>query len=91
MPFVYYRLADSIVSVENNHSNVLVQRRSIVTKNMNKKIIIIGGGAAGFAAASRLILNGFNNLVILEAEDRIGGRVHTIPYGKNVLDMGAQW
>ena len=58
---------------------------------MDKKIIIIGSGAAGFAAASKLIFNGFKNVLVLEAENRIGGRVHTIPYGANVLDMGAQW
>lgn len=58
---------------------------------MDKKIIIIGAGASGFAAASKLISSGFKNVTILEAENRIGGRVHTIPYGENVLDMGAQW
>lgn len=58
---------------------------------MEKKIIIIGGGASGFAAASKLISNGFRNVLILEAENRIGGRVYTIPFGANVLDMGAQW
>lgn len=58
---------------------------------MDKKIIIIGGGASGFAAASKLLSNGFNNVVILEAENRIGGRVYTIPFGSNVVDMGAQW
>lgn len=58
---------------------------------MEKKIVIIGAGASGFAAASKLIANGFHNLLILEAENRIGGRVHTIPFGANVLDMGAQW
>lgn len=58
---------------------------------MDKKIIIIGGGAAGFAAASKLLSNGYENVVILEAQDRFGGRVHTIPFGANVVDMGAQW
>lgn len=58
---------------------------------MNKKIVIIGAGAAGIAAATKLLANGFQNLVILEAESRIGGRIHTIPFGKNVLDLGAQW
>lgn len=58
---------------------------------MDKKIIIIGSGASGFAAASKLISNGFQNVTILEAENRIGGRVHTIPFGVNVLDMGGQW
>lgn len=88
--FGCYRFADSIVSVENKRSNELV-RRVLITKKMSKKIIIIGSGAAGFAAASKLISNGFENVVILEAENRLGGRVHTIPYGENVLDMGAQW
>lgn len=58
---------------------------------MNKRIVIIGAGAAGIAAASKLWANGFHNLLILEAESRIGGRVHTIPFADNVLDMGAQW
>lgn len=58
---------------------------------MNKKIVIIGGGAAGIAAATKLLSNGFQNIVILEAENRIGGRIHTIQFGENVLDMGAQW
>lgn len=59
--------------------------------NMNKKIVIIGAGASGIAAATKLFSNGFRNLIVLEAEPRIGGRIHTIPFGKNVLDMGAQW
>lgn len=58
---------------------------------MGKRIIIIGGGASGFAAASKLISNGFQNVVILEAENRCGGRVNTIAFGANVLDMGGQW
>ena len=40
------------------------------------KIIIIGAGASGLAAASRLIEIG-----IIEAENRIGGRIYTVPYG----------
>lgn len=58
---------------------------------MNKKIVIVGAGASGIAAATKLISNGFRNIVILEAENRIGGRVNTIRAGDNVLDMGAQW
>lgn len=59
--------------------------------NLNKKIIIIGAGAAGIAAATRLLSHGFRNLLILEAESRYGGRINTIPFGENVIDMGAQW
>lgn len=59
--------------------------------SIEKKVIIIGAGASGIAAASKLILHGFQNVLLLEAENRIGGRIHTIPFGANVLDNGAQW
>lgn len=55
------------------------------------KIIIIGAGASGIAAATKLYENGFANITILEAENRIGGRIHSLEYGSNVLDLGAQW
>ncbi|XP_034193646.2 uncharacterized protein LOC117610410 [Osmia lignaria lignaria] len=55
------------------------------------KIIIIGAGAAGTAAASRLIESGFENVTILEAESRIGGRIHTVEFSDNVVELGAQW
>ena len=34
---------------------------------------------------------GINNVILLEAEDRIGGRIHTVPFGDNRVDLGAQW
>lgn len=46
------------------------------------KIIIIGAGASGIAAACRLIEKGFKNVTILEAKNRIGGRIHTVNFGK---------
>lgn len=58
---------------------------------MDSKIVIIGGGAAGIAALSKLLETGFKNVVLLEAEDRIGGRIHTVPFASNVVDLGAQW
>ncbi|KAI5709102.1 hypothetical protein M8J76_010176 [Diaphorina citri] len=56
------------------------------------KLIIIGAGAAGIAAATKLLPNGIQDLIILEAEDRLGGRIHNIPYeGDTSVDLGAQW
>lgn len=58
---------------------------------INKRVVIIGAGASGLAAGTKLLANGFKNVVILEAEHRIGGRIHTIPFAANVVDLGAQW
>lgn len=57
----------------------------------DSKILVIGAGPSGIAAATRLVENGFHNVVLLESENRIGGRIHTIPFGANVIDLGAQW
>lgn len=52
--------------------------------------MIVGAGLAGISAASKLIENGYDDIVILEAESRIGGRVNTIPFGNGFIDLGAQ-
>lgn len=52
---------------------------------------MIGAGTAGISALAKLIENGYTNVTLLEAEDRIGGRVYTIPFASNVIDLGAQW
>jgi cation diffusion facilitator CzcD-associated flavoprotein CzcO len=45
------------------------------------QIVIVGAGASGIAAATWLLEHGVDNLVILEAENRIGGRINTTPFG----------
>jgi hypothetical protein len=56
----------------------------IIYIKLEKPIIIIGAGVSGLTVASDLD----NDFVILEARDRIGGRVYT--NDKN-MDMGAAW
>lgn len=51
------------------------------------KVIIIGAGAAGIAAATKLLKNNFDNFIILEAENRIGGRIQTVPFGGNYYNL----
>ena len=46
------------------------------------KIVIIGAGIAGVSAATTLVNAGFTDFVILEATDRVGGRIWTIDLGK---------
>lgn len=56
-----------------------------------KRIVIIGAGFAGLAAGVKLMENDFENIVILEAENRIGGRIHSINHGTGKIDLGGQW
>ena len=45
-------------------------------------VIIIGSGISGLSAASELVDNGLSNILILEAQDYVGGRTHTVQIGK---------
>lgn len=60
------------------------------TKSAGKKVIIIGAGIAGAAAAKTLQDAGIE-VVVLEARNRIGGRIHTdTSLGINA-ELGANW
>jgi monoamine oxidase len=55
-------------------------------------ILIIGAGAAGLAAARELSSTNFN-VIVLEARDRIGGRIHTHPDSQLTapIELGAEF
>ncbi|KAI5709070.1 hypothetical protein M8J76_009549 [Diaphorina citri] len=58
----------------------------------HKAVIIIGAGAAGLTAATELASSGVDDFIVLEAEDRLGGRIFNIPYEWDTsIDLGAQW
>lgn len=52
--------------------------------------VVVGAGVSGLAAA-RLLADAGRRVVVLEARERIGGRVHTERIGGRVTDMGASW
>ncbi len=56
----------------------------------DKKIIVIGAGIAGLAAAKKLKENGFSVLV-LESQEKIGGRLRTDRSIGIAFDEGASW
>ncbi|CDW84613.1 amine oxidase [Stylonychia lemnae] len=60
--------------------------------NNNFEVLVIGAGAAGLGAAKYLKKAGIK-AKILEARDRIGGRVHAVPFGSDskLIDLGGQW
>eukprot|EP01084_Bolivina_argentea_P249661 418041_1 len=54
-------------------------------------IIIMGAGMTGISAARFLFDAGVNNFVVIEAQDYIGGRTKTIPFGGTGLNAGGSW
>ncbi|KAF7836076.1 polyamine oxidase 1-like [Senna tora] len=54
-------------------------------------VIIVGAGISGIAAAKLLAENGIEDLVILEASDRIGGRIRKENFGGVSVELGAGW
>ena len=57
----------------------------------SERVLVIGAGIAGLACARELVSAGLA-VTVLEARDRIGGRVHTDRRWPGVaLDLGAAW
>lgn len=58
----------------------------------SKQVIVLGAGAAGLAAARDLVCSGFEPL-ILEARERIGGRILTVhdPQFPSPVELGAEF
>ena len=48
-----------------------------MTESKIYDVIIIGGGTSGLATASELAKLGNQNILVLEASDRLGGRIKT--------------
>jgi monoamine oxidase len=54
-------------------------------------VVVVGAGLAGLAAARRLTAEGVS-AVVLEARERVGGRVLNEPIGDGkVVEVGGQW
>lgn len=55
-----------------------------------ERVVIVGAGIAGLTTASALVGAGVE-CVVLEARDRLGGRLHTIDLGGSTVDLGGSW
>ncbi|XP_052211585.1 polyamine oxidase 1-like [Diospyros lotus] len=54
-------------------------------------VIIVGAGISGLSAAKVLAEHGVDDVVILEASDRIGGRIRKAEFGGVSVELGAGW
>jgi len=56
-----------------------------------KKALIVGGGIAGLTAAKYLCESNDWQVVLLEAQGELGGRIKTVQYGKQKYEHGANY
>ena len=64
--------------------------RTLIAKGLGPRVIVIGAGMAGVSAGHDLTMNGAE-VVVLEARNRVGGRVHTDSTWGLPVEMGAAW
>lgn len=57
---------------------------------LTRDVVIVGAGAAGLTAANELRKAGLS-VVVLEARDRVGGRLWTDVVDGAMLEIGGQW
>ena len=60
------------------------------TPGETRRVIVVGAGVAGLTAANALTTAGVE-CVVVEARDRIGGRLHTVEVDGHPADLGGAW
>jgi oxygen-dependent protoporphyrinogen oxidase len=58
---------------------------------VTQRVVVVGGGIAGLAAAHRLRELGPDlEIVVLDQGDRLGGKIHTVPFRDRAIEAGAE-
>ncbi|MGY8995455.1 MAG: flavin monoamine oxidase family protein [Alphaproteobacteria bacterium] len=61
-----------------------------MTDLLTVDVVIVGAGIAGLTAAHRLVQSG-QRVAVLEARDRVGGRIYGFKDGERVVQLGGRW
>lgn len=56
----------------------------------SQRVLVIGAGMAGLAAARRLAESGIP-VMVLEARNRVGGRIHSLREDNEIIELGAEF
>ena len=64
--------------------------RRLLDRGSPRRVVVIGAGIAGAGAADRLRASGVE-AIVLEARDRVGGRIHTDRRWGAPIELGAAW
>ncbi len=87
------QFVQSTLGILSLHSSLLslisACKDEVITPN-GKSVVVIGAGVAGLSAAQALRKNGFD-VTLLEAQDKVGGRLKTDRSLGFPFDEGASW
>lgn len=72
-------------------SLLVIAARAQPTSTTEYDVIVVGAGMAGVTAARRLADLGVDNVLVLEARDRVGGRTYSVDTPAGNVDLGAMW
>jgi len=65
-------------------------KKNKVWNGLRPKVVVVGAGISGLIAGVKLIEECMD-VIILESEDKVGGRVYSECIGDNIVNLGAQF
>ena len=73
-------------------SSFNLEKKKVNDEVEHTAVLIIGGGMAGVSAANTLSLSGVTDFILIESQERIGGRMTQAVFNNNyTVELGPMW